>query len=335
MKVWDDFGTGFMHFEQAKGWVVENSAVVYANMKRLQDFSQVELITDTVIKRITPGGAAVTIELEGDRTIKTSLIIGAEGKDSSVRQAFAMGTWSLSYPHNGLTCVVKVHCNNQQAHQRFLKTGPIALLPLWDDYVSVVWSLPPHLSERMQSISETQFIEELNRAISLPSTNAFPFGDQFATIQPITAESLSTKRLVFPYTMQHARNYIAPRVALIGDSAHTLHPMAGQGFNLGIYDSINLANELCKAAELGKDFGSLDVLERFQARSRTYNVAMTALEQALLVLYGDYWPLNYLRNMGMSAISSLAPLKVRPRQSLIVTGANGSMFVPSDFPWIR
>jgi ubiquinone biosynthesis UbiH/UbiF/VisC/COQ6 family hydroxylase len=311
MKVWDDFGTGVMHFEQSRGWVVENSAIVYANMKRLQDFSQVELLTETAIKRISPGTSCVTIELENGRLITSPLVVGAEGKDSSVRQSFGIGTWNWSYPHHGLTCVVKVEQPNGQAHQRFLKSGPIALLPLWDDYVSVVWSMSPYLMERMQSIPETQFLEELNRAIHLPSTNAFPF--QPASIQPVTVQSLASKRLVFPYSMQHARNYITHRAALIGDSAHTLHPMAGQGFNLGLYDSINLAYELCKAAELGKDLGSVDVLDKYQARSRSYNLTLAAFEQALLVLYGDHWPLNYVRNIGMSVISSLAPLKVRTK----------------------
>ena len=137
MSIWDYYGTGSMSFGNSTGWVVENKEIVQANLQRLNDIG-VEVISPAKVKHIERKVGEILVELEDGRKIETSLIVGADGKDSKVRKDFGIGVMKKSYPHNGLVCTVKVENKTFEAYQRFLQTGPLALLPLWGDYYSVV-----------------------------------------------------------------------------------------------------------------------------------------------------------------------------------------------------
>ncbi|CAG9328001.1 unnamed protein product [Blepharisma stoltei] len=326
MKVWDYYGTGSMLFEDSYGWVLENKAITHANMTRLSQFPNVEILAPAKVKGFSVRTGEVEVELEDGQKLTTSLVVGADGKESKVRNDFKIGAWRSTYPHCGLVCTVKADNKVPTAYQRFLKTGPIALLPFWDDYYSIVWSLPPLEAERLKKIPPAQFIEELNKALHDPSIVSFPVSTQLDA--PMIRE-ITTDRFSFPYALQHASKFVDSRVALIGDAAHTIHPMAGQGYNLGVYDVINLAHDLCEAAKVGKDPGSLMSLENYATRSRLYNTLFAGFEQFILWNYTDFGLIHYWRNANFSLINNIPPLK-----SLFQAGANGTYYVPSHWSWV-
>lgn len=225
-----------------------------------------------------------------------------------------------------MVCTIKSSNKSFNAYQRFLKTGPLALLPFWEDYYSIVWSVPPLEAERLKSIPKDQFVEELNNALSSASITQFPMSSD---IQVPFVTEICTDRFTFPYGLLQASKFVNSRVALIGDSAHTIHPLAGQGYNLGVYDVINLAQDLCEAAKVGRDPGSLMSLQNYSMKARAYNGLLAAFEQGILLAYTDFTALHYLRNFNFSLINNISPLK-----SIFQTGANGTLFVPDNWSWV-
>lgn len=323
MTVWDYFGTGSMTFGNASGWVLENKEIINANLQRLSELD-VEIISSKV-KKIDRKIGEIVIELEDGRVLETSLVIGADGKNSKVRNDMNIGSFKKDYQHHGLAAIVKVETPSPIAYQRFLQTGPLALLPLWEDYVSIVWSAPPDIISDLMEISEPEFINSLNSAISSPSFIQFPVSGQ--VLPPRIIETCS-KKFSYPYTLMQAYSFVEPRVALVGDAAHTIHPMAGQGYNLGVYDVANLANILCQGAKVGKDPGDLSLLQSYSNKARAYNSAFAFFEEGILAWSYDIQSLHYLRNLKFSLVNNVPPLK-----DLFVRGANGFDFIPSQFEW--
>jgi ubiquinone biosynthesis monooxygenase Coq6 len=176
---------------------------------------------------------------------------------------------------------------NTIAFQRFLKSGPLAVLPLWGPYSSIVWSLPSHICDELQNSTEEHFISELNKALKSPSDapalGALPDRllpklvkhNNFET--PPLIKSLKTKRYTFPLVLSHADQLASHRMALLGDSAHRVHPMAGQGLNLGLTDVAYLSNCILKSKREGQDIGSYDfTLADYDKKSKYNSYAMIA-----------------------------------------------------------
>ena len=325
MNVWDYYGTGELVFPESHGWVVENIAIQSANMQRVQELDCVEVIAPTKVEEVRRKEEQVEVLLEGGKVLSSSLVIGSDGRESKTRKDLGIKAWRKSYPHMGLVCNVKVHGGITEAYQRFLSTGPIALLPLWDDFVSVVWSLPPLEAERVKNLPNNDFLSEINSAISNQAETQFPSSQ---SIYPPFISELGSDRFTFPYMLQQAESYVDPRVALIGDAAHTIHPMAGQGFNLGVYDAMNLAKVLCEGARVGKDPGDISTLLEYSNKAKAYNLAIAGFEQGMLYAYTDFKPLHYARNLHYSLISYLSPVR-----KLFVGVASGDYFAPEDLPW--
>ena len=178
------------------------------------------------------------------------------------RHKHGIGATGFSYNQNGLVCTVETLRPNEVAFQRFLKTGPIALLPLWGNYSSIVWSCPYNMYRDLEDLSDEEFIARLNRVLQAPSDATFVGGmipgnfksTAFELPPIITAQS--TRRFAFPLGLTHATAYTSERMALIGDAAHRIHPMAGQGLNLGLSDVAFLANALISAKRGGADPGN-------------------------------------------------------------------------------
>lgn len=171
---------------------------------------------------------------------------------------------------------------NTIAYQRFLKSGPLAVLPLWDNYSSIVWSCPPELCKEIQELSESSFVERLNHALQKTSDRPFgginilPKSQRLTQFEhPPIIDKVLTRRYAFPLILQHSDKYAADRMALIGDAAHRIHPMAGQGLNLGITDVAYLANSIVKAKKSGLDIGNYDlVLKDYEVNAKANAYSM-------------------------------------------------------------
>jgi 2-octaprenylphenol hydroxylase len=180
------------------------------------------------------------------------------------------------------------------AWQRFLPTGPLAFLPLPDSRYSIVWSVDAPRAEDLLAQDDATFLESLQAA----------FGERLGCMRS------SSARLAFPLRRAHAQRYTAPRVALIGDAAHTVHPLAGQGVNLGLLDAAVLAEVLSDAHRAGRDIGSLATVRRYERWRKGDNLAMLVLTDGLKRLFGSSVPvLTQLRNTGLDLTNAVTPLK--------------------------
>ena len=177
------------------------------------------------------------------------------------RKEYGIETQDQSYGQKGLVCSVSTLQPNEIATQRFLKTGPLALLPLWGAYSSIVWSCPDEMCEELQALSDSQFVDRLNKAFRDPS-DAPELGRLQDKILPASVkdrqfelpplvDAVHTKRFAFPLMLQNSKDYVGHRMALIGDAAHRVHPLAGQGLNLGLSDVAYLSNVVLAAKKGG------------------------------------------------------------------------------------
>ena len=325
MKIWDFFGTGSMDFEESFGWFVEKNWVAHANLKKAMELDSVEVLTETNIRNLRKQDGSVMIQLENGEDIEASLVVGADGKNSLVRNSFGISTWKWEYPYHGLLCTVQSEFPLLEPSQKYLKSGPIALLPLWENYTAVVWSASPSEILRLKKLEKPKFIKELNSALSSENQSEFP---SYSTVSPPTFSEVVSERSNFPYLMQHSTSFTDQGVALVGGAAHTVHPMSGQGFNLGVYDVMNLANVLIEASKNGKEPGDANTLMAYGWRARMYSSLLAAFEQSVLWAYWDLQPLHYARNLQYAIIDAIPPLK-----RAVEEGVSGKYFVPSEWLW--
>jgi 2-octaprenylphenol hydroxylase len=217
-------------------------------------------------------------------------------------QLVGLPTREWDYDQQAIVATVRSKQVHQYtARQSFSRTGPLAFLPLQADngdehFCSIVWSQDTLEARRLMALDDVAFNAELARAIELPEDSV---------------EAIS-RRFAFPLCQRHAMNYTAPGFALVGDAAHSIHPLAGQGANLGYGDVAVLLEELKRARKLGLNPGDALVLGRYQRRRKSENLTMMAAMEGLKQLFGrDELPLRWLRNQGMNWLNQLAPLKNR------------------------
>jgi ubiquinone biosynthesis UbiH/UbiF/VisC/COQ6 family hydroxylase len=236
----------------------------------------------------TPGGARVA--LADGREFAATLLIGADGTESSVRRLAGIATAGHAYDQHALVAHVRTeHGNRRTAWQRFLPTGPFALLPLPDGRVSIVWSTSRTEAARLRALPSPEFDAELTAA------SGSVLG-RCATLTPIAA---------FPLVLQYAMNYVAPGLVLLGDAAHVVHPLAGLGLNLGLQDCEALVEELA-AARAAPSFGDLAVLRRYERRRRSENLLAAAALDGLERLFSNTDPLlTRLRSFGLERIAGV------------------------------
>jgi len=305
MEVWDAEGTGRIHFDchdihqPNLGHIVENSLLVGALLQEVAVQPSISFICPVTITDYLYSDDKVTVVLDSGRELCGSLLIAADGANSLIRQHFDIDTKEWDYGHKAIvTTIVTERDNQKTAWQRFMPSGPLALLPLNKDgdlkYSSIVWSQELDEADRLMALDDEQFCAELGRASE----------------QCLGAVLVVDKRFAVPLRQRHAKNYVLPRVALVGDAAHTIHPLAGQGVNLGFSDVEALVDEIGRAIERGNDIGDIGTLNRYQRRRKPHNLAAMAVMEGFKRLFSaDQLGLRLLRNMGMSGLNRLAPLK--------------------------
>ena len=304
MTVWDGDGTGRIHFDAAElharslGTIVENRNIVRALFESLSD-SSVQLLDGV---RVKAWSRERGVELEDGRRLAARLVVGADGALSRLRQWSGLATREWDYDQQAIVCTVRTSQNHRYtAWQRFSPTGPLAFLPLLNEagdehFCSIVWSQDTLEARRLMALETESFRKELEAAIERE------LGEVLAV----------SRRFAFPLRQRHAKDYIADGLALVGDAAHTIHPLAGQGANLGYGDVRALLEELERARELGLAPDDASVLARYQRRRKGENLAMMAAMEGFKQLFArDELPVRWLRNTGMRWLNQLAPLKNR------------------------
>ncbi|XP_069344870.1 ubiquinone biosynthesis monooxygenase COQ6, mitochondrial isoform X3 [Eulemur rufifrons] len=255
--------------------------------------------------------------------------IGADGHNSGVRQAAGIRNVSWNYDQSAVVATLHLSeaTENNVAWQRFLPSGPIALLPLSDTLSSLVWSTSHEHAAELVSMDEEKFVDAINSAF-WNDANHTDFIDSAGTVlqhaiallkptkvsarqlPPSVARVDAKSRVLFPLGLGHAAEYVRPRVALIGDAAHRVHPLAGQGVNMGFGDISSLVHHLSTAAFNGRDLGSMSHLTGYETDRQRHNTALLAATDLLKRLYSTTaTPLVLLRTWGLQATNAVSPLK--------------------------
>ncbi|MGE0576048.1 MAG: UbiH/UbiF/VisC/COQ6 family ubiquinone biosynthesis hydroxylase [Reyranella sp.] len=302
----------FLHFDHREataddgsepppmGWIVENRFLRAALLRRLAACRQVELIApDEVVEtRRDADGAELT--LRSGRRLTTRLVASAEGRFGALREEAGIGARSWSYRQIAIVLVARHERPHRGvAQEKFLPGGPFAILPMRDGPAgehrsSIVWTEEAALARRILDTDQARFNSEFARR----------FGDHLGQVEPIGP------RWSYPLSLVHAERYVDTRLVLVGDAAHGIHPIAGQGYNLGVRDIAALVEVLIDGKRLGLDIGDAHSLERYARWRRADNFTMVAATDLLNRLFSnDVPPLRLLRDVGLAAVNRMPPLR--------------------------
>jgi 2-octaprenylphenol hydroxylase len=301
MYVWDATGGGHIQFDAAElgepdlGHIIENRVISRALVQRARAHDNVHYRCPAQPARLALRGQAAQLQLADGSRLQAPLLVGADGGRSWVRQQAGIELDVTHYEQTALVTTVKTARHHAHtAWQRFLPTGPLAFLPLTDGYSSIVWSTSAAEAERLLGLSEAEFKQELAEAFEQRLGEITELGE----------------RALFPLQGRHARHYVKPHLALVGDAAHTIHPLAGQGVNLGLADVAALACEVLAAHRAHKPIGSLKTLRRYERSRRGDNLLMLESMGAFKRLFSNANPgLSTLRNLGLDLVDRAGPLK--------------------------
>ena len=304
MHVWEQAGEGVLnsevHFDSAElsesqlGHIIENRVMLKSLYQRLETATNVELLFGQRCQQMQQTEHKWQLQT-ATRTVSANLLVGADGSQSWVRQQLGISTRGWDYDHSALVTTVKTSEPHQHtAWQRFLDSGPLAFLPLQENYSSIVWSTKPALAERLQQLPEEQFKLELEQAYDSKLGQILEVGP----------------RASFPLRFLMADNYIGTSAALVGDAAHTMHPLAGQGVNLGLLDAASLAQVIIEARLSSGVINSSKMLRRYERWRKAENMSMLVMVDQIQRLFGsDVSWLKQLRNSGMHWFNRLPVIK--------------------------
>ena len=301
MKVWDAHSGGRIEFEASDlglshlGSIVENRVILWALHQALVA-SDARILAGESVSDIKWETDSVTLRLGRDHKVKARLLVAADGGQSGIRKELDIGCRHHRFDQQGIVAQVSTELSHQNtAWQRFLKTGPLAFLPLSNGDSSIVWSCTNVYAEQLLTMSDHDF------ALALSAAFEHKLG---------VANSVGPRR-AFPIQPALARRFTGPRTALVGDAAHVVHPLAGQGANLGLVDVAALAQVLSESRTKGRDIGSVQVLRRYERWRRGENTMMYHALNCMGRLFGtDRKPINLARGLGLSVTNKLAPVKL-------------------------
>ena len=276
---------------EALGYVAETRALGFALYERMARFENVELICPAEVRGIESGGShrEVVVEHDGqERHIRARLLVAADGGNSVVRRAAGISSHRRAYGQTAVVAnVTPGHSHSNTAYERFTRTGPLAVLPMAADRCAVVWSVEDEEAEAMLRWSDEEYLAHLQER----------FGDRLGRF------SRAGKRVAYPLALTHVDEFIGPRLVLVGNAAHTVHPVAGQGFNLGLRDVATLAQVLVDAAADSRDLGEAAVLQQYADWRTRDNRRVAVFTDGLIRIFAnDFPPLAFARNFGLLAV---------------------------------
>lgn len=302
MHVWDATGVGKLDFdcrdvnENALGYIVEDQVTRVSLYEALQLHSNVEFVFPVELTELTEKQNGVELSASDGRNFSAHLLIAADGASSWVRSQLRIPFTLHDYHHTAIVTTVKTEKPHQAtARQRFIATGPLAFLPLDDARTSsIVWSTTPdHAAELLQHDDE-MFKQKISEAF------AYHLGEVMSV----------EKRYHFPLYMRHVKQYVKANIALIGDAAHTLHPLAGQGVNLGLFDAVALSEVVSTASKKNRDYASFATLRRYERWRKSDVLAMLLMVDGLKKLFvNENSAIQSLRNTAVSFVNQQRWLK--------------------------
>ncbi|MDX1400913.1 MAG: UbiH/UbiF/VisC/COQ6 family ubiquinone biosynthesis hydroxylase [Kiloniellales bacterium] len=287
------------------GFIVENRVIREALSCRLETLSDLTVFAPAQLATLTRNSYGVQATLTSGLEIKAALVVAADGRNSGLRKSAGIAVDSWDYPQVGIVTTVGHGLpHGGVAHEHFLPSGPFALLPMTcgplvdcgpdTERSSLVWTERREIAKSVMALDDTDFAAELQRR----------FGSSLGKL------TVAGKRWCYPLSLLHARSYTAERLILVGDAAHAIHPIAGQGFNLGIRDVAVLAEAVVDAARLGLDIGGAQVAADYERWRRFDAVTLVVVTDLLNRLFSnDIAPLRFARDFGLAAVNQLPPVK--------------------------
>ncbi|KAL4430101.1 hypothetical protein ABPG74_013548 [Tetrahymena malaccensis] len=345
MQVWESNGQGYLKFHLQEnqqdsnlGLLMENNNIVAAIVKRLEELDQVEFAIPDSIEKFEDSQEndnIQLIQLKSGKQVYARLVVGSDGRYSAVKEKKGIPTYGWMYNQMGVVCSIKTtKATKNTAYQRYLEGGPLAILPLWDDYSSIVWSVPPYQYEELMKLSDEQFLNELNHALCKPSVMDTPTlaltpeANKSDFTSPPIVTQICNKRLAFPLAQLQSRRYIDQNVALIGDAAHSIHPHAGQGVNMGFNDAVTLANIVIKNKRVGHNIGDIISLQEYENQAKLFNYANAISMELIKKMYELPGPFAFIRNVGANIINNNSFLKEN-----FMKVASHHPLAPSSYEW--
>lgn len=302
MEVWEKDSFGHIRFDErpqgiaSLGHIVENQVIHHALWQRASQCSDIQLIAPAQLQQVAFGDNEAFVTLQDGTMLTARLLVAADGANSWLRDKADIPLVFRDYQHHALVANIRTEQpHGSVARQIFYPEGILAFLPLQDPHLSsIVWSCDPQQASRAQGMSEDQFNQQL----------AVAFDMKLGRCQ------LESDRKTFPLTARYARQFAAHRLALVGDAAHTIHPLAGQGVNLGFMDAAELMGEIRRLQQQGKDIGQHLYLRRYE-RSRKHSAAlMLASMQGFRDLFAGSNPARkLLRDIGLKLADTLPGVK--------------------------
>jgi 2-octaprenyl-6-methoxyphenol hydroxylase len=292
----------FLHYDHRDlggdtplGYIVENRVLRRALWRRAQALPSLSVRAPRTVAAVTAERDGAVATFADGTSLAARLVAAADGRDSPLRQAAGIRTLEWRYRQVGIvTTVAHERTHAGIAVEHFLPAGPFAILPMTGNRASIVWTEDAALAPRLLALSEAEFADELRAR----------FGDFLGAVAPVGP------RWSYPLSLMQAERYIACRLALVGEAAHVIHPIAGQGLNIGIRDVAALAEAVVDARRLGLDIGDATVLERYQRWRRFDAVVLAAVTDGLNRLFSNrIAPLQLARDLGLAAVDRLPPLK--------------------------
>lgn len=301
MQVWEARGKSHVAFEAAEvdeinlGHIVEGALLVEALLERVRATPDISWHCPAALQKLEIDDERAELSLVDGNRISAKLVVGADGARSRVRELSGIKVNESSYEQNAIVAHLKPQRDHGQvARQVFHASGPLALLPLPDGRISIVWSTEPKHAETLLAMNEGDFGEAVTEASD----------EALGTLE------LTSERASFPLRRMHAQHYVAPRVALAGDAAHVVHPLAGQGMNLGLLDAAALSEVILDSRRNNSDVDDYLVLRRYERWRHAENLAMQGAFGGFNRLFGLQAPgAHSVRGLGMQLFNQFGPAK--------------------------